>query len=229
MMNSFQMVRRVTALGFVAVAVLLTSGNAQATLLVDGDFELGTRLGYGAGTYNGSAQKLGTNPQGPGIGGWQVIDGTQPTYTFNSSIVGSDPPGPDGSDGTVHIADAGTFGTIRQEFATDSGQLYELRLWGRLNCCGVADTGVAWELGGTTNGLVESDSRDDSAWGGDVFAWTEFTDTFTANDTTSYINLSNELSGMNFDNVSITPIPEPATVSLILLSGLGLLLRSRRL
>ena len=128
----------------------------------------------------------------------------------------------------MHIAADGTFGTIRQEFATDGGQLYELRLGARLGCCGPANTGAAWELGGTTNGLVTSDSRDDSAWGGDVFAWTEFTDTFTANDTTSYINLSNELSGMNFDNVSITPIPEPATVSLILLSGLGLLLRSRR-
>jgi len=228
MMNSFQMVRRVTALGFVAVAVLLTSGNAQATLLVDGDFEFGgLRLPYTVGTYDGTAQKLGTNPPSAGTGGWQVTDGTQPTYPF--SALAGDPVGQGGSDQYAHVADGGTFGTIRQEFATDVGQLYELRLWGRLNCCGVPDTGVAWELGGTTNGLVESDSRDDSAWGGDVFAWTEFTDTFTANDTTSYINLSNELSGMNFDNVSITPIPEPATVSLILLSGLGLLLRSRRL
>ena len=227
MLISFQLLRRVTAFGFVAVVLLLTSGNAQANLLVDGGFEFGgLRLPYTAGTYNVDAQKLGTNPQAAGTGGWQVVDGAQPTYTF--SVGSGDPATQDGSDGYAHVADGGTFGTIRQEFATDVGQLYELRLWGRLNCCGVGDTGVAWELGGTTNGLVESDSRDDSAWGGDVFAWTEFTDTFTANDTTSYINLSNELSGMNFDNVSITPIPEPATVSLILLSGLGLLLRSRR-
>ena len=126
-----------------------------------------------------------------------------PSYLF-SVITNGDIPGNGGSDQSAHIADAGTFGTIRQEFATDPNQLYELRLWGRLNCCGAADTGVAWELGGVANGLVESDSRDDSAWGGNVFDWVQFTDTFIANDTTSYIELSNELSGMNFDDMSIT-------------------------
>ena len=188
------------------VAVCLTA-SANANLLVDGGFEFGgLRLPYTAGTYNVDAQKLGTNPQAAGTGGWQVIAdvGGTPTYTF--SVGSGDPATQDGSDGYAHVADGGTFGTIRQEFATDVGQLYELRLWGRLNCCGASETGIAWDLGGVANGLVKSNSFDDSAWTavGSVFDWLEFTDTFTANDTTSYINLSNEVSGMNFDDVSIT-------------------------
>jgi hypothetical protein len=194
----------------VAAVCLCLAASANANQLVDGGFEFGgQRVLHFPGTYNGTAEKLGTGDppltgaQSPG--GWQVIDGAQPTYTF--SVGSGDPATQDGSDGYVHIADGGTFGKIRQEFATTIGQEYTLSVWGRLNCCGEPETGIEWELGGVSNGQVTLETFFSNAWtdgGGTVFDWLQFTDNFVANDTVSYINLANITSGMNFDNVSIT-------------------------
>ncbi|MDC0935944.1 hypothetical protein OAS39_06635 [Pirellulales bacterium] len=198
-------------------------------LLVDGSFEFAftdPAILYAAG------QKLGTNPPAAGAGGWQVVN----TTSF-VDILGSTHSSPQlpGSFNQAHIADGGgNTGMIRQEFATVIGETYEANAWAALNCCTFnGDWGINIHVGGVSTGEISVVSPRSGDWIDPSGLTHEvFSTAFVADDTTSYIEISNVLdlgvgftnqngAGMNIDNVSVTLISASAPNALLALGGLG--------
>ncbi len=190
----------------------------KANLLTNGDFEVGIVNATSYWTYVSV---------GSSIGAWTVVgeaDGTGMMYVPVWGIpllVGPE---------TVHIGDSLKAGGVEQSFATEIGSPYEVSIWA-VNWPGMGDgTGsvrVYWDNtpppSRTGDDLLDTFVVPDVAGGG----WTESVFTFTATETLSYLEILNVAgSAITIDDVSVTLIPEPATICLLGLGGL--LLRRKR-
>ena len=188
-------------------------------LLVDGSFEFGFSA---AATLYVTGQKLGTNPPAAGVGGWQVVENTSFVDILGSTHSAPQLPG---SFNQVHIADGGgDTGMIRQEFATVIGETYDASAWAALNCCDFnGDWGINIHVGGVGTSEISVVSPRSGDWiDPSGLTHQPFSTTFVADDTTSYIEISNVLdlgvgftntngAGMNIDKVSVNLVTASAS------------------
>ncbi len=152
-------------------------------------------------------------------------------------------------DGTwvLHAGASYGDGGYFQDVTTTNGTKYELTFYG---VGWPKDNGTATQYGLVQVGDPGTDAGDDNSLDDSVdnelvdatFAvaryatvadWTKLTYQFTATGTTTRIALRNVAAGykenaVNLDSVSLVVVPEPATMSLLALGGLGVLARRRR-
>ncbi len=163
-------------------------------------------------------------------GGFESGDFSPGWTTFGNVIPEVDAVFDSGSDGLT--SDGRYFATfsnwqsdgsagISQAVSTTPGQTYNLSFWFATNASGLVDNSnefkVAWD----------NDVQMDIAYF-DKMPWTNFTFpvTGTGSDTVSFSGY--QTHGYNgLDDVSLTPTPEPATLSLLALGGLAVLRRRR--
>ena len=188
-------------------------------LLVDGSFEFGFA---DPATLYVTGQKLGTDPPAAGVGGWQVVNTT--SFVDILGATHSSPQVP-GSLNQAHIADGGGHtGMIRQEFATVIGETYDATAWAALNCCDFnGDWGINIHVGGVGTGEISVVSPRSGDWiDQSGLTHQPFSTNFVADDTTSYIEISNVLdlgvgftnqngAGMNIDNASVNLVSASAS------------------
>ncbi|MCP4377213.1 MAG: PEP-CTERM sorting domain-containing protein [bacterium] len=204
----------------VAGLVLALAPLAHAELITNGDFEL-----------------PGANDANPT--GW--------TVDFNSygQYDGANRAASGGTYG-LHPGHQNGLGGIYQDLTTVNGSTYDVSVWIKSFTTGTSTLGVvianAKDGGDTitiTGTSLTTGSLYDSgkvAYNG-TFSTTSTTYSqvttfqFTAKGTSTRFGLYNAVAGTNspvdLDDVSVTVVPEPATMSLLALGGLGVLLRRR--
>ena len=201
------------AVAGLVLAVSCTPASA-ANLLLNGSFELGP------GNHNDPNDWLEiANSYGQSSGG------------------GSHPGSFDGSF-QLHLGNSGNPGGRYQDITTVIGQDYTFTFWatGWLNS---SEDGVV-QIGTPGPNLDNDAALDgdnniaellDLGFTGPAYntsGWLEFTNTVQATKTTTRITFLNDGGLVNVDLVSFEAIPEPATMSLLAIGGLGVLLKRRR-
>lgn len=179
---------------------------AAQNLLVNGDFE--------------TTPVLGTIPAG-----WNLIQNSFGTYhgLWNGLF-------PQSGSWFVHVGNSGGPGGLYQDIATVPGQQYSLSFWGApwtpLTERGIVQVGTPGpdplSLSLNNNAEYVNSSFIVSGLGG-APAWSLFSFDFTAASSIARISFQNSYyvtpfdSAVNVDTVSLTPVPEPSSISLSLL------------
>ncbi|MDP4537042.1 DUF642 domain-containing protein [Alkalimonas collagenimarina] len=202
---SFALVRTVVGAAVLAVA----SFSSQASLIVNGDFELNT-VNPNSWTWLASSQVAGW--QGSNIEIWNSMNGVQAASGNNFIEL------------NAHGSNQGAW-SIFQSFATDIGQSYELSFFYR------ARNGSNEQFNVTVANLSQT-LNDHTNQG-----WSFFNSSFVATDSNTTLRFTSHNSGTigNFlDGVSVVSrqgvaaVPAPATLGVMAL-GLVLLGAARRM
>jgi len=188
-------------------AVVMTPG-ASAILVANGSFE---DVNIGNNTYlnviNGNGSVTGWTVGGvsvdmvSGPSRWVAADG-------NQAIDLAGTPGP---------------GSVSQMLATTNGTAYRVRFALSRNDEGgsVADKDVDFSFGSYTENLLGAVQN----------SWTYYERIIVADSSSTEIKFASDSSG-NFgglvDDVSVTVVPEPASMAALAIGGLGILARRRR-
>ena len=139
-----------------------------------------------------------------------------------------------------HPGGSSNAGGSYQELTTVIGSTYDVSVWIKSFATGTSELGVVIANTGSTAITMAGTSQDTgSHYGSNVAynqthtatsnAWSEVTFTFTAQDTATRLGLYYSGGGtkpLDLDDISVTP--EPATMTMLALGGLGVLARRRR-
>lgn len=185
----------------------LASGQASASLIINGDFALGN-TGF-ASDYEFTSAAGGLATGGTPDGGAQKYAiGTNPNYYHSAFVTTGDHTS---GQGNMMIVNGST--TAGKEVWRETvgplmvGTKYEFSAW-VMNVYPDSPANLKFSFGGTVLGEF-------SPTGSGV--WQQFTAQFTASEATSLggvIDLNLAYSGNDFalDDISLTPVPEPSTV-----------------
>ncbi|MEA1951933.1 MAG: PEP-CTERM sorting domain-containing protein [Planctomycetota bacterium] len=208
----------VTLVSFLMVAVLFSAGHVQAESIVNGDFEAGNSGFSSDYTYF------------PPPGSENMVE-QRYTVCTNPNVVhskwasmGDHTTG----NGMMLIANgAGNSNTVlwRQDVMLIAGTFYSFSAWASgVHPSYPAD--LTFEIGGQSLGTLQLTD--------DVPDWRQFTTAFTASTSGAQSLVIRDLEtvsiGNDFalDDISLTPVPEPATVALLAIGGSMLLLHRKR-
>lgn len=207
---------------------LLAGATAHANLITNGDFELPV---VPVGSF--ISVPLGDSTTIPGwtvVGAQGFVSPISGAYT-NSGISFPAQEGAQWIDMTGNVSNQAT--GVEQSVTTESGVSYDLSFWIGNVSGGAFGTTSALEvfIDGVSFGIFTNSD------GGTTQAWLEFDLSFTASDTSTAIQFINRDgigdNSNGLDNVSVVasdeppPVPEPATLGLLVL-GLAALGCARR-
>lgn len=180
----------------------LMTATAQASLITNGSFELGSFTGAPFDTIgNGGTAITGWTVGGNSVDWigsyWQPQDGNR----------------------SIDLAGDGP-GTLSQSFATTVNQTYLVQYWMAGNPDGAPTVKTL-----NANVIVNVPaSFNDTGFDKSNMGWTLKAFTFTANSTTStltFIDTDTGPFGPALDNVSVAAVPEPATWAMMILGFVG--------
>lgn len=189
--------------------VALAASSAAANDFLNPSFELGTFVANGDNAYIIAAGNTD-------LAGWTVVNQVAWISTPNPfSLTASD---------GIRFLDltsyAGVFGGVSQDVATFNGS----------QCHVEFDQGSFAGYGNSFLSVIASDSQGVIAsqqyieLGGSVSRWDSKTFDFVAREATTTITFMHDFQGDNYtglDNVSLTQVPAPASLTLIALAGLA--------
>lgn len=222
-------VRCVMVLG----AILLVAGTAQGNSVVNGGFETGLS------PWVQTTQQVLSSPYDGPSGNWPDPYGDEPWSGLNTQS------------GTYITPHSGTGdfiigawilpAEVYQDIVTTPGQAYTISAWVKLEPSGNPriDPNDAFHFTGTFGGVtaisIPHDSPliyDSETSTGKTFGWTLFTAQVTATNATTRLHFEGQAFGPTpywaLDDVSVDPVPEPATMGLLAIGLVGLVARRKR-
>ncbi|MDA8375994.1 MAG: DUF642 domain-containing protein [Planctomycetia bacterium] len=226
----------------VTAIIMFTVGNARANLILNGDFSANassytTWPGYSSATGNPAnpTDWTATDTLGNTTGGLSGINGTDTGFYSNPpSGQSPEPFAPISTDGITDFlflqggaVTGGGLPIVSQTVATTAGQAYTLNYAGAARSGETADVLAVMVTDATNSNqiAVQTPAISDTAF-------SNFTLNFTAPSASTTIAFSNETpnggGSVDVTDVSLNPVPEPATLELVTMGGLGLLLLKRR-
>jgi hypothetical protein len=201
----------------VASLAMLSAGNAQANMILNGDFSANassytTFPGYSSSPNpSNPADWVVSAPANAGVNG--------PDTGFYASQ--GEPFAPASTTGVNDFAFM-QGGELYQAVATTAGQTYQLTYdAGARNGTTSSMNTIAFDDVNNDTIVTQSPSLSDANF-------TSFTLDFTAASSSTAITFLDTGNTPDVSNVILTPIPEPATLGLVAMGGLGLLLLKRR-
>ena len=214
-----------------AMTLMVSTGAGAANLVADSQFDTPAPAAVGYTQYFG----------GQTMGPWQVLgvdilqlasehsEGAGPALYFNSQS----------GDVAIDLTGDGNSGPtdgVSQAIATTAGQTYNVSFWVG-NQSGVGTFGHYYTLPSTVDFQVDGgplDAFTNTNTVANGIQWTQFETTFTAtSDSTTIAFMNGTPVGDHYaglDDVSVSPVPEPATwaVMLVGLFGAGTMVRGSR-
>jgi Protein of unknown function (DUF642)/PEP-CTERM motif len=217
-------VKTFVALGMLALTLNITATKAHANLILNPSFESPT-LGPGG---------IATVTTGNAIGAWTVLGQSVLHIETTLSEPGSGISAYNAQDGLNAIDLTGPISVsstgVTQTISTVVGQVYDVSFYvGRAGGFSGLFTDATADFS-IDNGITRT-SFTNSGFTAGLVNWQPFTTTFTATSTTTPISFYNNQAGpiangyTGLDNVSVTAAaaPEPTTLALFALGGLGVL------
>lgn len=206
-----------------ALAVVSAGASAATNLIVDGSFEQITQIGVNSWGLVNQA----TLTSDEGLHGWKVTttSGGATSLEVRDNVAGA------AQSGKNYIElDGVENDKISQSLATVVGQAYNISFWfsDRTNVAGSSE-GWALKAGAYTAGIPGGGFNTS---GGNQ--WQHFTGSFVATSANTVFSLwgtgTSDSYGTSIDNISVTAVPEPATMGLFAagLAVLGLSARRRK-
>jgi hypothetical protein len=212
-----------------AAALMATTGLASANLLTNGDFELGT-IPAPRAIDGGTTLPVGATD----VTGWTVITSTVDwlqTNTLSNNAMTAwqlDAQSGDRFLDLTGLNATAPYGGVQQTFATTPGTVYDVTFW-------LGSTNTSLLSNGTPSALVSVANTTITAAvsvADTLNKWEPKAFQFTASSATSTLSFVGA-SGFNYiglDNVSVTAVPEPGTIALMLagLAAVGSVAARRR-
>jgi hypothetical protein len=212
-----------------AISLIATTAGAATNLVVDSQFDAPPPAAIGFTQYFG----------GQTMGPWQVLgvdilqlasehaEGSGPQLYFNAQA----------GSAAIDLSGNGNSGPtdgISQAIATTAGETYNLSFYVG-NQTGTGSFGPLYMLPSTVDVQIDGGARQSFTNANTIsngIQWTRFNTTFTATSgSTTIAFLNGTPVGDNYaglDNVSVSPVPEPATWAMMLVGVFGVGLMGRR-
>lgn len=215
------MKNRMGPIGLAAAILVVAAGHASAgDLIINGNF---SEPNAATLPNDGSVYKF-VYAGDPSLTGWTVTSGSVETdlttSTFGTSTASGNPQNLD--------LDGNSAGTIAQSFATTMGQTYSLSFYYSDNPYG---SGAAATVSASDSSLTPlSITHSDAAYGS--LNWQYVQVNFIATSTSSTLTFASNdpassTTGILLDNVRVSAVPEPSSIVLFGLGGLGVVAIAR--
>jgi choice-of-anchor C domain-containing protein len=208
-------------IGLAMAMLVLAAGQAKAdNLIINGDFSAPDAATL---PNNGSVYKF-IYAGDPSLTGWTVTNGSVETDltvpTFGAPTASGNPQNLD--------LDGNSAGTITQSFATTAGQTYSLAFNYSDNPYGPGAAATVSVTGSSLTPFVITHS--DAAYGS--LDWQHVQETFVATSSSATLTFASNdapsnTTGILLDNVSVAGVPEPSSIVLLGVGGVGLALIAR--